>query len=529
MSPTYPPELVVMSRIARGLAALGAAVLVVGGATLLSAPAGATVSTSLAVLKNFRVDLRGNGHGHGMSQYGAQGAAEQGLGYRRILHFYYPGTRIRSLPARDVRVLISRHTGGPIVIAAQRGLHVDGIAGTLPTAGVRRYKFVAGRRAGIGLYALRGGQWHKVRYGLPATTRIHRHGPVRVFLGDGSSTAYRQNVLAVRRTPHGATGLLAVNRVSIDDYVAGVVPREMPASWDAAALKAQAVAARTYALYSMLHSSSSSAYDICDTSNCQVYGGAVHYYPDGSVAWTDDQAALTGDENQYLYYRGAPILAQFSASNGGWTADGGELYLPAQADPYDTAAIDPYALYHETISSSSVASYFGLAKLTGITIVKRDGHGAWGGRVVTAQVTGRDAAGASTTVTTDGPDLQWAMGVGTDWLRLTPDHEPRGQLGSVRRHRSRVWVTGWAVDTDHASHSPRVRVRIDGRIAATFHTHRRRPRLVRHFALRYRKPGFHRWYHPSAGRHRVCVSVLDSDGLPPTHLGCRAVRVRRSA
>jgi hypothetical protein len=234
---------------------------------------------------------------------------------------------------------------------------------------------------------------------------------------------------------------------------------------------------------------------------------------------------VTGDENQYVYYRGSPVLAQFSASDGGWTVDGGKPYLPAKADPYDTATVDPYALYHETISASSVASYFGLAKLTGIDIVKRDGNGAWGGRVVTARVTGRDAAGHKKTVTTDGPDLQWAMGVGTDWLRLTPDHPPRGRLSSVRRHGSRVWVTGWAVDTDHASLSPQVRVRIDGRIAATFRTHKRRPRLVHHFALRYHKPGFHRLYRPATGRHRVCVAVLDSDGLRTTKLGCRTVRV----
>jgi hypothetical protein len=88
-------------------------------------------------------------------------------------------------------------------------------------------------------------------------------------------------------------------------------------------------------------------------------------------------------------------------------------------------------------------------------------------------------------------------------------------------------VTGWAVDTDHAAVSPRVRVRLDGRVVAVFHTHVRRPRIVRHFALAYRKPGFHAVYRARRGRHRVCVAALDSDGLRATRLGCATIRLHR--
>lgn len=502
--------------------------LIVAATTLVVAtvggPARAKVYTSLSVADTFSVDLRGNGHGHGMSQYGAEGAAEKGLGYRQILAFYYPHTRLVTGSPTTIRVLISRR-GSDITVAAQRGLRVSGMPGTLPTAGISRYRFVAGKRAGIGLYALHGKRWRAVRFGLPATTSIRRHGPVRVYLGDGTSTAYRQRVLAVRRSPRGATGLLAINDVGIDAYVAGVVPREMPASWSPAALRAQAVAARTYARYEAEHSGSS-AYDICDTSSCQVYGGAAHYAADGTLLWTDDPAAVAGDENQYLNYRGAPIFAQFSASDGGWTTDGGMPYLTAHADPYDTeAAGNPYVDYTETVRSSDVAAYFGLAELTGVTVVARDGHGPWHGRVTTARITGRDAAGHTTTITTDGQNLQWAMGLGTDWLRIAPVHEPRGQLGSVTAGRHGVRVKGWAVDIDHAATPRRVRVSVDGRVATTFHTHMRRPRIVRHFALHYRRPGFSRVLKPGAGRHRICASVPDSDGLKARRLGCRTVRV----
>ena len=514
-----------MGRVRRTAAVTAVAGVSGAFVALAVTSADASTYTSLAVARTFSVQLRGNGHGHGMSQYGAQGAAAQGLGYRQILAFYYPGTRLRTESPSRIRVLIS-HRGTGTTIGAQSGLHVSGLSHVLPTRGVSQYRFVAGKRRGIGLLARRNDGWHVVRFGLPGRVRIHRHGPVRVYLGSGASTAYRQSIIALRLTASGATGLLTINRLPIDEYVAGVVPREMPASWDTAALQAQAVAARTYARYEGDHKQGN-PYDICDTSACQVYGGAAHYAADGTVLWTDDPAVIAGDQNQYLTYHGSPIFAQFSASNGGWTVSGGLPYLVSKRDPYDSSAPahDPYALYQTTVSSAQVAHFFGLAKLTGIAIIKRDRHGAWGGRVVTAQVSGRDASGRSKTVTTDGQNLQSALGVGTNWLRLTPDNRPRGRLTSVRRVRHGLRVIGWAVDTDHASISPRVRVRVDGRVAAVFHTYKRRPRIVHRFALHYRRPGFNRLYSPGPGRHRVCVAVLDSNGRRPTHLGCKTVRL----
>jgi hypothetical protein len=97
----------------------------------------------------------------------------------------------------------------------------------------------------------------------------------------------------------------------------------------------------------------------------------------------------------------------------------------------------------------------------------------------------------------------------------------------VRRTRHGLSVTGWTVDTDHAAVSPRVRIRMDGHVLAVFHTHVRRPRIVHHFALAYRKPGFHALYRTRRGRHRVCVAALDTNGLRPTRLGCDTIRIRR--
>jgi hypothetical protein len=67
---------------------------------------------------------------------------------------------------------------------------------------------------------------------------------------------------------------------------------------------------------------------------------------------------------------------------------------------------------------SQLASYFGLKKVTGISITQRDGHGSWGGRVLNGFVKGVDYNGAAKSVDFDGYDLQWALGLGTTWINV---------------------------------------------------------------------------------------------------------------
>ena len=76
-----------------------------------------------------------------------------------------------------------------------------------------------------------------------------------------------------------------VNVVKLDDYLKGVVAAEMPASWEQAALRAQAVAARTFATFNQAERAGSS-YQICDTYSCQVYGGKSAEYPTTNEGWT---------------------------------------------------------------------------------------------------------------------------------------------------------------------------------------------------------------------------------------------------
>jgi peptidoglycan hydrolase-like amidase len=390
-------------------------------------PATATVSANARVSVTHStvvVGLHGNGHGHGLSQYGAQGAAVAGKSYRQILAFYYPHTVVHAQANSAIRVRLSG-AGRTVTFAPRAHSVVTGVQGALPTAGVRRYRLAAGAGATVVLQRLdakAGAAWRTVAARLPNGAQEHRTdgGATLVYRPGGTSREYRGALRAVRLTRSGAAGgVYPVDVVTLDQYTAGVVPREMPISWRPAAVEAQAVAARSYGRYAVKHPRGS-AYDICDTTACQVYGGKAQYGANGHLLWTDAPWAASATSGQILQYAGKVIFAEFSASNGGWTVAGGKPYLVAERDPFDgRASGDPYLAYRRTVATSALASHYGLAKITAVQITKRDGHGADGGRVLTAVVTGRTAAGATRHVATDGADLGWALGVGTTWFTVS--------------------------------------------------------------------------------------------------------------
>lgn len=105
--------------------------------------------------------------------------------------------------------------------------------------------------------------------------------------------------------------MTAVNVIDLDEYLYGVVPSEMPQSYEKEALKAQAVAARTYAM-TKLGAHTGSGYQVCDGVNCQVYKG----YSNEAASTT---AAVDATEGEVACYNGSPIEAVFSSSTGGYT------------------------------------------------------------------------------------------------------------------------------------------------------------------------------------------------------------------
>lgn len=400
---------------AAGVAALTAGVLV--PLTLGAAPAQAgtlTISTTTKLVAT----MRGNGHGHGMSQYGARGAGMAGKSSTAILAFYYPKTTLTKLSASRIRVRISG-TGSTTTVAARTGTTVTGSSRVLPTSGVAKYRLVANSGSGLTLQQLKkakGSSWKTYRTGLKNGASFHRSQTTRVYTSSGS-TSYHGFVRAIRNRASGSSGgVYTVNNVTLDSYTSGVVPREMPASWNLHAVKAQAVAARSYGRYAVEHPSNAH-YDICDTTSCQVYGGHARYDSSSRLLYQDYAKAATTTANKVLRYKGKTIFAQFSASNGGYMISGGQPYLVTKADPYDNAKSgDPYFRYKRTVSVKSMASWYGLKKITKLIVTKRDGHGEFGGRVVSGYVEGLNSAGHTKRIATTGAGFQASMGAGTSWF-----------------------------------------------------------------------------------------------------------------
>ncbi len=435
-------------------------------------PAGAVEDYPAPADGTFRLTGHGNGHGIGMSQYGARNAAALGRSGTQILDFYYPGTTTVTDPASSqlrVRLMAASQTAVPVQGAA--GLAVRDAATGQVTAlpdPAARYRIIADPTALSVQSSTDGGtSWSSSALASGTGPLVFQGVPeLRLYLPDGTSRGYQGTIAGVRS---GDTTLLTVNTLGIDAYVAGVLGREMPASWPAAALRVQAVAARTYAAFERAGRPASASYDLCDTTQCQVYGGR-RLYSGGTV--TDLQPAsvllaVAQTPRQVRTYAGAPIFAQFSASNGGWTvADPRFAYLPAKADPYDLTS-NPYATWTASLSVARLAECFPAAgTVQRITVLSRDGHGDWGGRLLSVRLTGRTATGGAVTQDVSGSSLRSCAGMMTTYatvtsgLRVTvtpaairnPDGSidlfARGPAGDLQ-HRRYVPGAGWQAWQSH--------------------------------------------------------------------------------
>lgn len=114
------------------------------------------------------------------------------------------------------------------------------------------------------------------------------------------------------------TGLTVINDLPIEEYIQGVVPAEMPSSWEHEAHKAQAIAARSYALAN-LGKRGKHGYDLKDTPEDQAYGGASAETPQTNEATTETEGIV-------LIHSGKIIPAYYSASAGGHTKSASQVW-----------------------------------------------------------------------------------------------------------------------------------------------------------------------------------------------------------
>jgi stage II sporulation protein D len=402
------------SRAASGVAGVvGVVTVLLVGAVGSQAPA-VTVDQSYWIPADDRIVVRGHGygHGHGMSQYGAYGAARQGLTADQIVGFYYPGTTPRLVGGRT-RVLVTADTTDDVVVSPVAGLAVRdrGARATYPLPvvdGATRWRLNVVGGAPVVEHRV-GGTWRSWRPdGVAAFTgdlQFQARGQLLTLWTPAGQRTYRGKLRAASPSA-GSTARDTVNVVGLDDYVKGVIADEMPASWHPEAVRAQAIAARTYAAWSRAENRKR-YYQICDTTSCQVYGGVAAEHPAAS-------AAVTATAGQVLTFEGTPAFTQFSSSSGGWTSAGSVPYLPAQADPYDAHDANPMNTWAVTVDVSRLEkAYPAIGDLRRIRVTARDGNGEWFGRVISLQL---DGTRADRTIS--GDSFRWAFGLRSTWFAI---------------------------------------------------------------------------------------------------------------
>jgi SpoIID/LytB domain protein len=382
----------------RWLAAAAAAALAVGGSSS-AAPSRSAIATSSAS-STLVITGHGYGHGVGMGQWGAYGYALHGWSAEKILAHYYTGTTVGAVPTQIVRVLLQEADGSVTLGSAKAWSLVDGVGQEL--------NLPAGP------------------LDVPASLQLQGRTLVSpVLFSPGKSPvevgtkAYRGGLLVVSN----GKKLQVVNVVDLESYLEGVVGSEVPPTWPEAALEAQAIAARSYALAKLQTVVTASPFSLYSDTRSQVYGGIAAEQPATSKA----VAATAG---KVVLYQGKVATTYFSSSSGGETAPGVDRkgrplpYLAPVADPYDT--LSPYHDWGPVLMSAKAAG-----KALGLDTPLVDLQAGASGHVTSATAVSPDG-----TLTLTGAQVQSDLGLRSTWfqlgwLSLSPPVSPVPSGGSL--------------------------------------------------------------------------------------------------
>jgi stage II sporulation protein D len=397
------------------------AALGVCAAVVAAAPAAGQGGGDRATV--FTFEGRGWGHGVGMSQYGARGRALAGWSAGRILRHYYRGARLARTSPRTVRVLVSSGRRSAAVWSPRAwraiGTTTRGRRTTrLAARAVHTLRVGAGGRIAL----LRGQRRVAILTGRVRLRASGRGGTVA--WGPRRPEATRRYRGTLEAVPNGGAFDL-VNAVGLEHYLKGVVPREMPAFWgdDApAALRAQAVAARSYAISTM---TPTAAYDLYDDDRSQVYGGVASEDPRAS-------RAVEATRHRVLTYDGRVITAYFFSTSGGRTEDVQNVFRDSPPRPYLVSVPDPYdrgSPYHSwpdppSFTAAGLGRALGLDGPVARVEILRRGSSP---RVVDARLT--TASGRRTVV--GGWTMRSSLGLRDTWFSVTSQSLPAAEAARL--------------------------------------------------------------------------------------------------
>ena len=226
----------------------------------------------------------------------------------------------------------------------------------------------------------------------------------------------------------GGGAATVVNVVDMEDYVKGIIPYEMSASWPLEALKAQSVCARTYSVYTMARSRhTANHFDLCTSTHCQVYRGI------GSANANSDQA-VEETAGQLAYYNGKIIDAVYYSSNGGASEDSKNVwgnafgYLTGKLDPYEADIADKANNYKwsKTLTASELKSRLNNSGYVCTDIVSVTPKQSPVGNVIELKVI--DTAGKSNTVI-PADTIRTALGLNSIRFTMTTSGGVQRQPG----------------------------------------------------------------------------------------------------
>lgn len=365
----------------------------------------------------YRIEGRGWGHGIGMSQYGANGYANRGLTGEQIIQHYFTGTVVAPAPSSapaSLRVLLQSHLAPARIQLTSAGTLGQGAArlDLLPDD-VVELRAVGTKLAAV---RVRAGVRTPVAQGSAADATITPSvdGGVRaLFASDHASfgTSFRGTL-----TGHVFEGKVSVvNTLPMEQYLRGVVPDEMPPSWHPEALKAQAIAARSYALRGL--KKEFSWFDLYSDTRSQVYGGigAEEESTDTAISATANTVARVGSAS------GDVAQTFFFSTSGGRTAANEDVW-GSTPYPYLRSVASPY----ETASKYFAWKGLDIQRYTPAQLAAKLGGAS--GRFVDATQTLRPSGyvdkvlvrGSAGTRTLRGSDVQYKLGLRSTYFRIVP-------------------------------------------------------------------------------------------------------------
>lgn len=384
--------------------------VVASTALAVAVPAPAAAAESM-----FGIVGGGWGHGVGMSQYGARGRADAGQTSAQILAAYYPGAAVEGRSLAGPRVKLGETggtemwtSGGPIYAT------VDG----QPTAAIAN----AGERLSVRMFGS-AVIYQRVDNG-PGPTNVLSASGARVSIAwDGGQTlslsstgkAYAYGTL--RLLPTASTFEQVLVGISMQQYLYGL--GEMPASWNIEALRAQAIAGRSFAAYRLAHPQDAD-FDMLASVSDQAYVGTQQTANSSGANW---MAAVDSTDGQVLVSGGVAVQAFYSSSNGGYTERSDYVfsatlpYLVATPDPFDQATGNPNFSWTRTYGGDELAAWLnsaGRGSVGTVTGLSFGGNVGASGRVDRALVT---VTGTLRTITMSGNQFRSAVNAGASSAR----------------------------------------------------------------------------------------------------------------